>query len=386
MSFKLAIIGLGRISDAHLNGVRRLNQTQKYRQINVSAVVDSFPGRAPEWVQKHFASVHHSQRPAIVTDYQSLLSGPNKPDLVSILLPQHLHREVATAFLEAGVAVQIQKPLGLGLADARELIVLADKTQTPFVVCTQSVLGRPTRLHLEYLRSGRQIGTPTFMLDQTVIDLKGGFYLTPWRHLKSMAGAGLLLDHGVHRVRWMLEAFGPCATAYAQIRQVEPTREDQRWGKVDVDTEDVAAAILTFKSGLIAQLSIVAAGRGGPHRHAQVWASKGSYLKEKCILAGETEPRDPDLDQNSVPLDVPTDPYAHSYLELLQKIENRQTRIAGDPRLALLAQAVIYACLESATTAKPIPIDDILIGRATDYEQTVWSARKSTPMPQNNLT
>ena len=385
MSLKLAIIGLGRISDAHINGVRRLNQTQKYRPINVSAVVDAFPGRAPEWVQKHFAAVHHSQRPTILNEYQSLLSGPNKPDLVSILLPQYLHREIAAAFLEAGVAVQIQCPVGLGLADARELIVLSEKTQAPFVVCTQSVLGRQTRLHLEYLRSGRQIGTPTFMLDQNVIDLKGGFYLTPWRHLKAMAGAGLLLDHGVHRVRWMLEAFGPCAFAFAQTRQVEPSREDARWGKMDVDTEDAAAAMLTFKSGLVAQLSVVAA-RGGPHKHSQIWATKGSYVKEKSILAGETESRDVELDQNAVPLDVPTDPYAHSYHELLQKLENRQTRIAGDPRLALLAQAVIYACLESALTTKPVAIDDILMGRATDYEQTVWTAKKTVATPSNNLT
>ena len=386
MSLKLAIIGLGRISDAHINGVRRLNQTQKYRPIQVVAAVDTFPGRAPEWVQKHFASVHHSQRPAILSDYQSLLSGPNKPDLVSILLPQCLHREVATPFLEAGVAVQIRCPVGLGLADARELIVLAEKTQTPFVVCAQSVLGRQTRLHLEYLRSGRQIGTPTFMLDQTVIDLKGGFYLAPWRHLKAMAGAGLLLDHGVHRVRWMLEAFGPCAAAYAQTRQVEPTREDVRWGKLDVDTEDVAAAMLTFKSGLVAQLSIVAAARGGPHKHSQIWATKGSYIKDKCILPSETDPRDLELDQSSVPLDIPNDPFAHSYFELLQKIENRQTRIAGDPRLALLAQAVIFACLESALTNRSVAVDDILMGRAMEYEQTIWTARQSAAGPPGNLT
>ena len=386
MSLKLAIIGLGRVSDAHLNGVRRLNQTQKHRQINVSAVVDSFPGRAPEWVQKHFAAVHPSQRPTILSDHQPLLTGPNKPDVVSILLPQYLHREVAAPFLEAGIAVQIQTPVGLGLTDARELIVLAEKTQTPFVCCTSSVLGRQTRLHLEYLRSGRQIGTPTFMLDQATIDLKGGFYLTPWRHLKATAGAGLLLDLGVHRVRWMLEAFGPCSFAFAQTRQIEPTREDARWGKLDVDTEDLAAAMLTFKSGLVAQLSI-AATRGGPHKHSQVFATRGSYTKEKCILANETEPRDPELDQNAVPLDVPNDPYAHSYQELLQKLENRQTRIAGDPRLALLAQAVIFACLESALTNKPTAIDDILMGRATDYEQSIWSARKSAAAsPQSNLT
>jgi predicted dehydrogenase len=384
---KLAFVGLGRISEEHLRGVRALNAKSGDHTLSVSAVVDPYPDRAAQWVARNFADQPAGQRPAILRDYHQLLEPAHRPDLVSILLPHHLHLEVGRVFLDAGIAVQMQKPLGLAIRDARELIEISGRSGTPMTVSEPSVLGRPTRLVLDWLRSARQIGAPTFMIDQAVIDLRGGFFMTPWRHLKGMAGAGWFIDHGVHRNHWMLEAFGPCDSVFAQTRQIEPTRQDQHWGKVDVDTEDLAAAVLRFKSGVIVQWTVMSGGRGQSHRHVQVWGAAGSFHGDKCQLSGKDQPEALALDQAAVAPTVPDDPFAHSYQELLARMAGDPAPMIGDPQRALMAEAIVYACLESAHTGRPVAVDDIMSGRAEQYEQTVWAARQAAlAMDLNRLT
>src|SRR5262249_15530562 len=56
-----------------------------------------------------------------VADYRELLARPEL-DAVDILLPTHLHREVAAAALAAGKQVLLEKPMAATLADCRALI------------------------------------------------------------------------------------------------------------------------------------------------------------------------------------------------------------------------------------------------------------------------
>jgi predicted dehydrogenase len=56
-------------------------------------------------------------------DYRDLL---DRVDAVSIAVPTALHREVAGAFLERGIASLVEKPLAATLAEAEELVALAE--------------------------------------------------------------------------------------------------------------------------------------------------------------------------------------------------------------------------------------------------------------------
>ena len=56
------------------------------------------------------------------TDYRELL---DQVDAVSVAVPTALHREVAGAFLDRGIATMIEKPLATTLAEAEELVALA---------------------------------------------------------------------------------------------------------------------------------------------------------------------------------------------------------------------------------------------------------------------
>lgn len=366
----MAFIGLGQISGAHFHGLNKLNLHRAEPGFELIAVTDPQPGRAETWVREHFPK--DAVGPKIVADYRELLEGPHRPDAVSILVPHHLHLEIARPFLEAGIAVQMQKPIGLAIRDSHEIIALSTKHRTPLVVSEPSILGRQRRREIEWIKAGTQLGEPTVLFDQAVIDMKGGFFMTPWRHLKGMAGAGWFIDHGVHQTHWMLETLGPCESVMARTRQIEPTRKDARWGEVKVDTEDVAAAVLRFASGAIVQFSVVSGGRGKEHRLVLLYGTKGSWSEGRFTPAGSRDALDPAYPDGDVAL--PDDPFAHSYTELLSRMRQWDCPVIGSPERALEAEAIIYACLESAHTGREVRVQDVMGGKADVYEQTVWKA------------
>ena len=303
--------------------------------------------------------------------YQELLKGPNRVDAVSILVPHHLHLEIARPFLKAGIAMQMQKPIGLAIRDSREIIALAQKHKTALVVSEPSILGRQRRREIEWIRSGSQLGQATLLFDQAVIDLRGGYFMTPWRHLKGMAGAGWFIDHGVHQTHWMLETLGPCESAMAYTRQIEPTRKDARWGEVTVDTEDLAAAPRRVTSGAVVQFSVLSGGQGRDQRVMLLYGTKGSW-DGKFTPGGSKEPQEPVYP--AADPTVPEDSFGHSYAELLDRMQQWDRPVVGSPERALEAEAIIYACLESAHTGGEMLVKDIVEGKADQYEQTVWKA------------
>ena len=55
-------------------------------------------------------------------------------DAVSVVTPTIHHHAVASAFLKAGVPVLVEKPVCRTVAEADELIALADSAGVPFQV------------------------------------------------------------------------------------------------------------------------------------------------------------------------------------------------------------------------------------------------------------
>ncbi len=377
MALKLALVGTGQIAPAHLHGVVEWNRVaSEGDRLEVTGLVDVLEGRSRSFYEGQMAPAGLPEPGLIGRDYRELLRGAHRPDLVSILLPHHEHLDVGREFLEAGIAVQIQKPLGLGIRDGRELIEVARRAGTALVVSEPSILGRHTRLVLDWVRSGRQIGEPTLMIDQAVIDLMGGFFMTPWRHLRGMAGAGWFIDHGVHRTHWMLEAFGPCERVFATTRQLESKRRNDRWGEVAVDTEDLACALLIFRSGVRVQWTVMSGGRGEGLGLVRLWGTKGSLNGQTVRLTGEEQPAPMALAEDRVPRTVPDHAFAHSYRELIQRMRDPGTEVAGAAERALEAEAIVYACLESAHAGEPVSVSEVLSGERHTYEDTVWEARE----------
>lgn len=104
-----AVIGVGYLGKFH---------AEKYAgssKANLVAVVDIDGARAAE--------VGAAVGTAALTDYREIFG---RVRCVSIAVPTRLHFEVARDFIEAGIDVLVEKPITADLAEARELVRLAE--------------------------------------------------------------------------------------------------------------------------------------------------------------------------------------------------------------------------------------------------------------------
>lgn len=78
-------------------------------------------------------------------------------DVVAIVTPNHLHAPVATAFLEAGIHVICDKPLGISLDEGLQLAALARARKRVFAL-THTYTGYPMVRHARELVASGAIG------------------------------------------------------------------------------------------------------------------------------------------------------------------------------------------------------------------------------------
>lgn len=95
------------------------------------------------------------------TDYREMsrleAARPDGIDVVAIVTPNHLHAPVATAFLEAGIHVICDKPLGISLLEGEALAALARARNRVFAL-THTYTGYPMVRHARELVANGAIG------------------------------------------------------------------------------------------------------------------------------------------------------------------------------------------------------------------------------------
>lgn len=123
---KVGIVGIG------FMGVTHYKAFQEIEGVQVAAIATRDAQKLNgDWssIQGNFGEgggVQDLSGVARYEDWQELLADENI-DLVDICLPTHLHRKVATAALEAGKHVIVEKPLALTLEDCDAMIAASEK-------------------------------------------------------------------------------------------------------------------------------------------------------------------------------------------------------------------------------------------------------------------
>src|SRR5450631_777859 len=116
-TLRTAVIGVGYLGNFH---------AQKYAAIpgvELVGVVDSDARRAAE--------IAAALGTTSFSDHRELIG---RVDAVSVVVPTQFHHAVAKDFLAAGVHVLIEKPITVTIAEADDLIALADKNGVVFQV------------------------------------------------------------------------------------------------------------------------------------------------------------------------------------------------------------------------------------------------------------
>lgn len=186
----------------------------------------------------------------VVNSYEQILDDPNI-NLVSICTPNNLHFEQAKKAIAAGKNIYCEKPTGLNYGEARELAELASSAgvinQTAFIYrfLPAVVMAR------DYIRDGK-LGE---ILNFRFVLYHSG-YLNEnrpisWRLQSETAGAGAVVDLGIHMVDCMRYMLGDIESiqGYLSTYFKERYADAGQTNKVKADVDEHALLNVCLKNG-----------------------------------------------------------------------------------------------------------------------------------------
>ena len=207
---RTAVIGVGYLGKFH---------AQKYAQLESSelvAVCDASLEIAQTIAEEHDV-------PAF-TEYKELIG---KVDAVSIVVPTQKHYEVAKVFLENGVHVLLEKPITSTVAEAEELVKIADEHKCVFQI------GHLERFNPAVLALENELEQPLFIESNRIAPFN-----------PRGADVNVVLDLMIHDIDIILDF------ARSPVKHIDAN------GVSVISKEiDIANARITFENGCVANVT-----------------------------------------------------------------------------------------------------------------------------------
>jgi len=219
--------------------------------------------------------------PGVVTDYRELVSSP-QVDAVIIVTPNVLHYPMTLAAVAAKKHVFCEKPLGMNLAEAREMY---EKAEAAHVVHMTNFTNRglPAAIQMKEGLSQGYVGKVYHISINVVTSFHRENVMT-WRRDRRQAGTGALGDIGSHMLdlaRWF---GGDVKRVAAHLATVAKELRVPETGKpVANETDDACAMLLDYQSGAqgVVHLTWVAHPSLGARLRVEVHGSEGVLLFER---------------------------------------------------------------------------------------------------------
>src|SRR5215813_84678 len=146
---KIAIVGCGKIADAHASQIRRI------RDCEIVAACDIEHLMASQFAERFRISKQY-------TDLGELLDS-SKPDVVHITTPPESHFKLAALCLERGCHVYVEKPFALNYPETKRLIALAEEKNLKITAGHDAQFGHAARRMRALVQSGYLGGLPVHM-------------------------------------------------------------------------------------------------------------------------------------------------------------------------------------------------------------------------------
>jgi len=207
------VIGLGSISRYHVKGLIEATDCAR-----VVAVCDAVPGVAEGVAAEMGARAY--------TDYRVLLKDANV-EAVDLPLPHYLHYEVASAALEAGKHVLVEKPMAPTEQECASLVALAKSKGVAFSVSENTPFVQAYVEVEKIVRSG-VLGAPrlirTFIYGTEIDRLND---IKSWKGRADGTIGGAIFDAGPHSFYLLKWLFGEIASVrafmskFVEVSQVE---------------------------------------------------------------------------------------------------------------------------------------------------------------------
>jgi len=202
----------------------------------------------------------------LLDDVDAVCARPDAYDLAVVTTPNRTHVHVATALVDAGIAVVVDKPLAVTAESARALVEHAARRGVLLTVY-QNRRWDSDLLTLRRLVADGELGQVSRFesrFERWRPELSGR-----WRESDDAAlGGGILLDLGSHVVDQAVHLFGPVQRVYAEVASRRGAAAD-----------DEAFLALTHASGVHSHLSLGALV-GSPGPRLRVLGTRAAYVVE----------------------------------------------------------------------------------------------------------
>jgi predicted dehydrogenase len=276
------------------------------------------------------------------------------------------HHPISKAALQAGKHVYSEKPLGVSMEEAEDLMALAKAGGLRLGCAPDTFLGGGHQLTRRLLDEG-VIGKPVSAT--AMLLLPGHEHWHPNPAFFYHRGGGPMLDVGPYYVTNLITLFGPVREVFgtAKITRMERTvkSEPRRGEIIKVDVPTHLTGVMEFESG--ATVTIATSFDVVKHRHNQIeiYGSEGSMVTpDPNNFTGKVEIfRAGDKDWQEVPVDHPYTQGVPGYAGLrgLGAAEMVDALGAGRPHrvsaeLAFHALEVMTAFERSSQSRKAVTI------------------------------
>ena len=321
----VGVVGAGGISRAHLPGL--LEQSGRlviHSMVGADALAAEVRDRSDVPVE-------------VVSTLAELLA---KVDVVDVVTPTFSHHDVVAAALEAGRHVLSEKPLALTVAEARELVELAER-KALVLFPAHVVRYFPEYLTLKTAVDSGELGELAVLR----FVRSGAFPRVPWFADPRLSG-GIIVDQMIHdldQARWI-------AGEVTSVSAVHTRRE------VAGRPHEAAYVLLRHRSGAISQCS----GIWGPPHLA--FTTEFSASGDDGVLQHSSRAERPRIEDLEVggpadgflpAVDPGEDPYALEIRDFLAVVRG------GGPgrvtaRDGMEAVRIARAATESVATGQPV--------------------------------
>lgn len=332
-----AIVGMGHIANKHIEAI------EKAENANLYAICDNNPARLE--IDKPNVKKY--------TDLNTMLEENPDIHVVNICVPSGLHAALTKIVADQKRHIIVEKPMSLKLQDAEDMIQYASENGVKLAVVHPNRF-RPAIQMLKAEMDKGSFGKLSHANATVRWNRNQAYYdQAAWRGTKEFDG-GVLMNQAIHDLDLMLWLMGPVesvqAMAATRLRKIE--------------TEDVAAAVVQFKSGALGVIEAATTiypknleeslAIFGETASVKISGRNANYI-ETWDIEGVAEE-----EAEKIKDEIKADPFGkpgHQCIiedMVLALKENRNPIVTGEDGLAPVK--LILSILESAETGKKVVI------------------------------
>ncbi|UCF70072.1 MAG: Gfo/Idh/MocA family oxidoreductase [candidate division WOR-3 bacterium] len=229
----IGVVGCG----AHAQ-IAHLPFITKHSECRLSAICDSDPRKIDHLGSKYGITKRY-------LDFQEIVQDPEIDALV-IATPNYLHVPMSVAALKYGKHVLCETPMALNLREAREMVRIAKRAESKFVLAMNNRLRPDVQILKKFIRES-ELGEIYYAKAGWLIGTRE-WILSPVRLESLSTGGGAFLSLGVHLLDialYLLSNKRP-KNIFSSVHRKE----------AEADVEDTAMCIINFKDGALLTIEV----------------------------------------------------------------------------------------------------------------------------------